>query len=201
MENYKANSHKSRELASADSHPEGKTEKIVIGPVKQKKKSEIRKLADVFLYEDIVNVKQYILYDVVIPMIKSGILDTFYMLFYGETGRSRESSRISSKPSYVKYYDKVNGRRNEIRPNDRSMRTYDDLIFPSRAEANEVLNKMEDYIKHYDAVRVADLYEMIGYSGDYTDNKYGWTDLRSATIVRERDGGYLLKLPKAKPFD
>jgi len=50
-------------------------------------------------------------------------------------------------------------------------------------------------------VSVADLYELVGIQGSYTDNKYGWTkNIRNASVVRVRDG-YLLKLPKALPFD
>ena len=41
---------------------------------------------------------------------------------------------------------------------------------------------------------------LVGINGSYTDNKYGWTHLRSADVQRVRDG-YLLKLPKALPFD
>ena len=49
-------------------------------------------------------------------------------------------------------------------------------------------------------VSVADLYDLVGISGNYTDNKYGWTNLRNSDVQRVRDG-YLLKLPKALPFD
>lgn len=59
---------------------------------------------------------------------------------------------------------------------------------------------MQDLIDTYGMVSVADLYDLVGINGSYTDNKYGWTHLRSADVQRVRDG-YLLKLPKALPFD
>jgi hypothetical protein len=49
-------------------------------------------------------------------------------------------------------------------------------------------------------VSVADLYDLVGVTGNYTDNKYGWTDIRSASVIRVRDG-YMLKLPKALPLN
>ena len=41
----------------------------------------------------------------------------------------------------------------------------------------------------------ADLYDLVGINGSYTDNKYGWTHLRSTDVQRVRDG-YLLKTAK-----
>lgn len=55
-------------------------------------------------------------------------------------------------------------------------------------------------ISVYGMVSVADLYDLIGVTGNYTDNKYGWTDIRSASVVRVRDG-YIVKMPKAMPLD
>ena len=52
----------------------------------------------------------------------------------------------------------------------------------------------------YGTVSVADLYDLVGISGNYTDNKYGWTNIRNAEPIRVRDG-YMLKLPKALPLN
>ena len=64
-----------------------------------------------------------------------------------------------------------------------------------RAEAEEVLDRMSEIIDTYGAVSVADLYDLVDVSGTYTDNNYGWDNLRNAEAVRVRDG-YILKLPK-----
>ena len=55
---------------------------------------------------------------------------------------------------------------------------------------------MDDLIETYGLVSVADFYDLVGVTGDYTDNKYGWTDLRNANVIRVRDG-YMIKLPRA----
>ena len=77
---------------------------------------------------------------------------------------------------------------------------YEDIIFPNRGEAEKVLDKMEELIDYYGLVSVADLYELVGLAGDYPDNKYGWTSIRSAEVMRVRNG-YILKLPKAIVLD
>ena len=118
------------------------------------------------------------------------------MLLYGET-RSKSKGR-DTKVSYTKYYDRDYDR--PARSRGRYGYDYDDIILDTRKEAEEVLDRMDDLIDNYGVVSVADLYDLVGISGNYTDNKYGWTNLRNADVQRVRDG-YLLKLPKALPFD
>lgn len=202
MTEYKANSHrvkeeqKSKEVVKKDIQP--------VAKAKTKKKSEVRKFADVFIAEDITSVKDYIVNDVLIPAAKKAISDIITngidMILYGETkGRDRRRDG-SSRVSYTKYYERDRDRdydRSRIR---RSVYDYDDIILDTRGEAEDVLNRMDDLIDAYGMVSVADLYDLVGISGNYTDNKYGWTNLRNAEVRRTRDG-YLLKLPKALPFD
>ena len=59
MEEYKPNSHKSKE-EQKNLVPEKRVEKVISGTVKSKKKSEMQKFADVFISEDVNNVKSYI---------------------------------------------------------------------------------------------------------------------------------------------
>ena len=58
---------------------------------------------------------------------------------------------------------------------------------------------MDEIIDMYGRVSVADLYDLVGITGNYTDNNYGWTNLASAEPIRVRDG-YVIKLPKAMPI-
>ena len=60
---------------------------------------------------------------------------------------------------------------------------------------------MDELIDTYRAVSVADMYDLAGLSCDYTDNKYGWTNISGAKPVRVRDGRYMLDLPRALPIN
>lgn len=195
MEEYKSNSHKSKEEKS-----EKKVEKIISGTAKSKKKNEIRKFADVFISEDVENVKSYILQDIIVPAIKKAISDVVTngidMILYGETGKTKKST--SSRVSYRDYYDSSDRRNSYSSP--RRTYSYDDIILDNRGEAEEVLIRMDELIEAYGVASVGDLYDLVGISGDYTDNKYGWTNLRNAQAVRVKDG-YLLKMPKALPLN
>lgn len=197
MEEYKPNSHKSKE-EHRQSSPEKKVEKVVTGTVKAKKKNEIQKFAGVFLPEDVDNVKSYILFDVIVPLIKKALSDTLDAILYPE-GRSGKNS-MASKISYRSYYEKPNGRGRDYNiSRTRTGYSFDDIILDNRGEAEDVLSRMDELIATYGVVSVADLYDLVGVTGNYTDNKYGWTDIRSAQPIRVRDG-YMLKLPKALPL-
>ena len=203
MAEYKANSHRSKE--ERKKKKKKKVERVATGKVKTKKKSEIHKLTDVFISEDISSVKEYIIMDVLLPTVKKAISEMVTngidMLLYGEA-RGNRKDRGGSKVSYSKYYDYGDRDRDYDRRRTRTRMgyDYDEIVLESRGEAEEVLERMDDLLDNYGIVSVADLYDLVGITGNYTDNKYGWTSLRNASVQRLRDG-YLLKLPKALPLD
>lgn len=199
MEEYRSNSHKSREgNIEQPTVREKKVEKVVSGTVKTRKKSGLQKFASIFVPEDVEDVKGYIIEDIVVPAVKDIILDAVRVVLGVE---KRSSSRNStSRASYRKYYDDRD-RRDSREP--RGVRTsidFDDIILDTRAEAENVLQQMDDLIATYQLVSIADLHDLVGESSNYTDNKYGWTNIRTASVVRVRDG-YMIKLPKALPLD
>ena len=202
MENYKPNSHKSKEENKALPDEREKLEKVIKGTAKTKK-NEMRKLRDVFISEDVKSVKSYILMDVLVPAIKDAIEDIvtngIRMVLRGETSARKSSS--ASKISYNRIYDNKRDNDRFARDSSPSIRySYDDIVLESRGEAEDVITRMEEIIEEYGFVRVADLYDLVGITGDYTDNKYGWTNIRSAEPVRVRDG-YMLRLPRAIPLN
>lgn len=203
MEEYKPNSHKSKEERPNVETLEKKVEKVVNGVVKARKKSEIQKFADVFIQEDARKVRSYILMDVLIPAVKKAISDVVTngidMILYGETGHSKKNG-AASKVSYRSYYEKRDDRRDYGSNRMKTGYEYDDIVLDNRGEAEEVLSRMDELIASYGLVSVADFYDLVGVTGSYTDNKYGWTDIRSASVVRVRDG-YMVKLPRALPLN
>ena len=201
---YKPNSNRYKSGQSNAPAERKKVEKVVKGTVKTRKKSEISKLKDTFISEDVSNVKSYIVMDVLIPAAKKAISDIVRdgidMILYGDTHKGRSSSG-ASYVSYRSYSDR--DRRDERRYSDsrvRSAYSYDDIILETRGEAEDVLTRMDELIETYGIVSVADMYDLVGISGNYTDNKYGWTNIRNAEPVRVHDG-YMLKLPKPGPIN
>ncbi len=207
MEEYKSNSYRSKETQKNDNvKPEDrKIEKVVTGVVKTKKKSKISQAMDNFISEDAKNVKSYVFGEVLIPAIKKAISDIVTdgidIILYGEA-RGRNKRSTADRVSYRSYYDDRGGRNrmNERQAIMAGSYSYDDIILSTRGEAEDVLSRMDELIETYGLVRVADLYDLVGITGNYTDNKYGWMNIRNAEIIKVRDG-YMIKMPRAVPID
>lgn len=201
---YTPNSHKYKEQQNASPTEEKKVTKVVNGPVKTKR-NDVRKLADIFISEDISNVKSYIFMDVLVPAIKKAIYDIVTngidMFLYGGSGKGR-NNQSGAKVSYRNYYEQKNNGGYRASDNVRQSNAfdYDDIVFNNRGEAEAALQQMKDIVARYGIVTVNDLYEMTPLSAPYTSQKYGWMDVSNVDIVRVRDG-YILKLPRAVPID
>lgn len=209
MEEYKSNSNKSREKAEKQlPAEEPKVGKVISGTAKPKKKSGVQKFADVFIAEDISNVKSYILNDIIIPTIKRVLYDSFTdgldMILNG-SGNRRHGRREGTRYSYDKAYTRASyqrDRRDESTVRARSGFDFDNILFQNRGDAERVLMELEELISQYEIASVQDLYSAADLSCPYTYNNYGWTDLRSADVVRARDDeGYYIKLPRALPIN
>ena len=199
LNDLKPNSDKYKERTKTES--EKNLGRIVTGNVSVKKKNDIQKFAETFVKEDLNTVKSYIWTEVLLPAFKAVISDSVNMMLYGETSRNRKTNnRRASQVSYSSYYDRPNDRREPNYVRSASRYIFDDLKFEDRGDADEVLSTLDDLLNRYPSVSVADLNELVGITGRYTDNKYGWTDISQAYIERTRDG-YILRMPKAIPLD
>lgn len=185
-----------------------KNKKIIQGTVVTRKKSLMKRFSESFLGAGAAGVIAYVLYDVLVPAAKSTVSEMvsggIEMLLFGDTKGSR--TRRDGGRSYVSY-DKVDRRdrddrnkRREPSLRNKSRHEFDDVIIKSRGEAEEVLSTLVDIIEDYGMVSVSDLYDLVGITSNFTDNKYGWINLSDASVSRVRDG-YLIDLPRTMLLD
>lgn len=207
--NYPSNS---REKKTQDPKTDKKVEKIITGQVVKREKPLGRKIAETFVGDDVQSVGSYILFEVLIPAAKSMISDAASQgverILFGDASSRRISSRSrnSAPISYNRMHsgstrsdlDRPGGR--EFSQRARSNHNFDEIVLETRVEADEVLESMGDVISNYDIVTVADLYDLVGITGSFTDDKWGWSDIRGAGVTRVRNG-YLLNLPRPRPID
>ncbi|MCM1578732.1 MAG: hypothetical protein NC078_08055 [Ruminococcus sp.] len=204
FDDYRGNSHKSKETPV-----KVKTiRKIANGKIAPQ--SGLQKIAEEFIAENAANVKDYIWHDVIVPAIKGMIADTIHestSVLLGEQCRStgnRKGSYISYDSKSDRYgssrrsYIDVGGTSEQSRRS--SVYRFDNIIVPTRGEAEDILFTMEECISEYGFVTVADLFDLAGLPGRNTDTKYGWKSIEGADIVKTRDG-YLLRFPKPRAID
>ena len=200
MEDLKPNSHISKEEKKKE------VKKVISGKAVKKEKTTAQKFADVFLSDDIDNVKDYVFFDVVVPAIKEAIVNAITggveMIFFGNSSsRSMRREGGKSYVSYSSYYksDNSNNRRDSS-ANRRARGNYSPVEVDSRAEGEEILSNLVDFAIDYGQATVADLYELAGLSSNFTDNTWGWVDLSTASVKRVRNG-YLIDLPNPELLD
>ncbi len=177
---------------------------IVKGTVK--KQSNFSKVIKLFIVDDASTMKERLRDEVIIPAIKNVIAESIDSILFGVTG-SKQRKITGSSAGMVAYNTIYNGIKNGTKQTKASesvdgRMVYDIKLieFNNRRDAEVVIDCLCEMIDTYNVVSVADYYDLVGVTGKYTDNKYGWTSLQNATINRSC-GVFTLVLPKVKPIN
>lgn len=206
---FPGNSYAKRDREEKDisnsSEKASRTKQIAKGKVK--KQSLLKKFTRYIVEDTIESAKERTFMDIVVPGIKTLIFDTgteiLDQLLFGGEGDLRSSRRRSegrSKTSYSRYYDEKN-RKSSKRESYREMANDpDDIIMDTRKEARNVLEELDRVIDRYGQASIADFYDIVGVTSDWTDSRYGWTRLDGAGIRSVRDG-FLIILPRTEVLE
>lgn len=190
-----------------------KVDQVVQSEVVRRKKPLGKRFTETFFGGDSKGVWEYVAFDVLIPAAKDTFADAVSQgverMIFGEArsvsrrhGRRPNDSYISYNRYSSRRPDPREERRDrpQISRRARASHDFDEIILATRVEADEVLERLFDLVDKYETATVADLYDLVGISGNYTDDKWGWTDLRTSGITRVSQG-YLLDLPRPEPLD
>lgn len=185
-----------------------KTHQIAKGKVR--KQSLVKKFARYIVEDTIESARERTLADIIVPGVKTLIFDAFTdtldLVLFGGSGevsrgsRRRSNGRREGRTSYDRYYDEKD-RRGRSRESYRELRNDpDDIILNTRREAQDVLEELDYMIHKYGQASIADFYDIVGVTSEFTDNHYGWTSIRDAGIRPVRDG-FLIVLPRTRILD
>lgn len=200
---FKSNSHtsKTKTPARVDKQP------IVSGAVNKRKKTMFERFKTIFTGDEAVDVKSYLVSDILIPALKDTLYDlgqgALDSLIYRTTGaapshRSRNGAPQAKMTSYGSMFSGASRRpAAAVRPaqiNRRAAHDFGDITFADRRDAEMVLNELHTSIQAYGHATVMDFYQLTGLETTFIDNDYGWYDLTGSS-VRHRGGSYTLVLP------
>lgn len=186
--------------------PKKEIKPVVEGNVGVKKKSEIAKMKDKVIQEDLPKVKNHIIFDIMIPKLKQILADSFNTLLFGEGSIDRERDRVGKpRVSYRKYYDEPRTRERPTTATTNRYGDYDDIWFETRTEAFRVLETMKDIMREYGEVSISDMYDLAGITCPHTYTRFGWvintpSDLSDARVVPDGPS-YVIKLPRPMQID
>lgn len=209
MQDFPANSQKARA-----EQPREKVEQVTSADAIRRKRGLGQRFKETFMPGDARSVSEHVVQSVILPGIRDLLFNTLSdgieRMFFGDTHRPRTpptSSTAYGRVDYPTPYNRMSASatrpqspQRSISRGARARHNFDDLIIPSRQEAEEVLDRMFDMLSKYGRVEVSVLYELTGIQSSHTDMKWGWTDLMGAKAVRLRNGGFLLDLPEPEAF-
>lgn len=204
MGDIPGNSHKEREAAEQVTEPREKVEKIIEGKVITRKTSLFKRAARSMVADDAQNIGEYLITDVLIPSVKNLLADLVGQganrILFG-TARNRQRGVLGDRPGLRTRYDLVSGPepRRMISREARARHDFSDVVLDTRGEAVEVVEALINRVDRYGSASVSDLYDLVGVTGSFQDQRWGWTDLRTAD-VRQVRGGFLLDLPNPDPL-
>lgn len=205
---YPPNSKKAKAEKEEAAKPEKKVEKVIEGVAVKQKPPLGKRIRQAFTGDDARSVMDYLIFEVALPALKTTISDMVSQgaerMLFGEASRSRGPG--NRRPGRVDYNVMSRSARETLREEprtmsqkDRATHNFDNIVIPTRPEAETVLSSLIDLIDQYDMATVSDFYELVGITGSFADDKWGWFELKGADITRVRDG-FVLDLPPTKPI-
>lgn len=220
MPDYQSNAKK---LKTQKELPKGEEKKIdpVVSEVIIRKKPIGRKLKDLVIEADLRSVAGYVFFDVMIPHAKDTIVDIFHRgidkAIYGDSAMRHRRLMGQGHPRTI-YNSPINRDYRDYRgsmtttrytsmnqspiraPRFESPRLMkEELILVEKAEADLILERMSDILNEYEVVTISDLNEMLDRESSHVDNKWGWTDLRGASVEKIREG-WIINFPPIEPI-
>ncbi len=208
---YPSNSH-TKKAASAPAEASKPVPPVITGTVITRKPSMGKKLKEVFIGSDANSVWAYVAYDIIIPAIKDTIADAGSMalerMLFGDSRGGSPSRRARGSSSgatgHINYSgfskpgnDRYGNSGRVLSQGARATLNFDEIILPTRTEAESVIEHLAMLIDQYQVAKVADLYDICKVTNnDYPVQKWGWDSMVGASVDRVRGGGYLLNLPR-----
>lgn len=201
--NYGANSQKSKS-------PEPAEQPRVAGPVisgsaVERKEPLRKKFLQAYAGDSAQSVGQYLLMDVIVPGTKNIISDLVTQginrLLYGGSRPVQNGVRSNVGGGYGRYF---NGGGNSTQQTQQSTpvthqvqpaNQLGEIILQTRSDAELVIDELRALIDAYGNAKVANLYSLVGITGNFTNQSLGWTNLSRAGVIQVREG-YLLDLPR-----
>ena len=183
--------------------------------VRLKEKTFKQKVRDAFISEEVHDIKSYIVFDVVIPAIKTTfrnlIVNTVDISLFGKVGGGRKDR--GGNDTYIAYERAYGGRsggermytpnRPQTRDNGSiDVREIDRVWFETEQEANDVIYMCREiYDANAGVLSVAEFLDAAQLKTSPIHHKWGWIDISHASAEPYPDGsGWYVNLPRPRPL-
>lgn len=184
------------------------------GKAKLKEKSFGRKVRDAFISEEVHDIKSYIIFDVIIPAVKTTfrnlIVNTVDLSLFGKVGGGkRDRDRGETYISYDRAYGGRGGGERMYAPRQQTrdagaidVREIDRVWFDTEQDAQEVIHVCREiYDSNAGVLSVAEFLAAAQMKTSPIHHKWGWIDISHISAEPYPDGsGWYVNLPKPRPL-
>lgn len=189
------------------------------GGIKKKELTFKEKLKRSFVKEDIHDIRDYIIFDMIIPNARKAFFDTIVgtaAQIFGisvprggySNGYSPANVRLTPHERQYRDYNSISQSRLDRGSSGNRILTYDrfyvsDYPFTYKEDAENTLEQLMDICDTYGWVSVAKFFEIADPEGTiegrnvYTNNDFGWRAIDNARVTETPDG-YVIVLPPAR---
>lgn len=211
LEGLEPNSDKYRREKAAEQTRE--IRKVETKGAKLKKRGLGARLIDTFIKEKPEEVRKYVIKEVVVPAIMDTIYDSIMsalgMTFWQKADRRRSGGGSSLGSKFTNYSAiSTPSIRKERTPayggSKGSLKSFDNLVFDSKGEAEDVRDSMIEALDRYGYLTVLEFYDIAQVTVDnFTDNNWGWKrdSIGQMKILGDSANGYYINLPRCEPLD
>lgn len=185
-----------------------KKEKVVSDKAIVKRENGFSKLAHVFLAEDISNIKDVLVWDIVVPAIRDTLFKMIgngaHMMLYGTPQAEKRDYR---KPtvSYASMYQREEKSNVPVStPQVSTSGVPKSVTLPSQKDAEDLMAEIFGTIEDYGRMSILDLKEFIGDEAHIrsTDDKYGWMSHENFYYKKHFGSDqYEFYFPRPLPFE
>jgi len=211
------NSHKARAAAEAAAAPPPAREKLdsVVkkGTVIQKKPNILKRTARSMVADDVQNVGDFVVTDILVPALRNLIYD----VIVGGAGRTIFGSAGARRPGVnpglfgtaqnlkTAYHAASNpaaaspAASQGMSKQAQARFDFTEISLSDHSEAITIIEMLKMRVVEYGTASVADLYDLLGHTGAFTDQNWGWNDLSNARVHQNRSG-FVLDLPHPIPL-
>lgn len=207
---FRGNSHSEKNQTPKPKAKKG-PDLVLSSPPKVGKASVWSRLGGHIFSSDGDSVASVVWNEVVIPTLKNLFYDTVTrgaaQAVFGDgrpsSTRPGPATRNLGGSGYHRPVSRGGDRDTRREPLDRRSRAthnFKTMTFPNIRDAEATADYLIDYIREYDHVSVAELYDKIGITPDFPDYNFGWRDLTGIRVRQVRDG-FILDLPPTEQLD
>lgn len=183
----------------------GDTKKKIVKSSKIKDPTFKEKLRDAFISDEVHDVKDHMVFNVVIPAIKETlrnlVVNTVDMTLFGKirTTKPTEQRGGSTYIQYDRAYNSPQDYTKQSRPQSGApirVTELDRIVFADKNDAIEVLNYLFENVEEYHVASVADFLGAANQQIQAIHHKWGWYSLNGSSVEQLPDGGYVIRLPR-----